>query len=348
MASDFKVFHTSHPAVNRFQCMLKVISRGGNRTVSSEKSRDAILRLTSWTHCWPWLHLKTPVHENQKQDRRQRAALACQPTSWHPYNVKSLQHLRRNLIHPWHLTTGKLHGYLCDLFQGHERVFTQVFRLCLFTRRHVSRLQNLKSAPSACFPQLLPKFSVCFCDGPGRSPLGQMISVSCFHKQPSPKGAPSLALTAPFTSSVNKWVLRLLPRQAPVTFRPPLVTVASTMNALNMFHSYSISSTFSRMHKKLLWRWRLKSRRIGSSTHYLFGFSGSFQQPATPPDPNHHQVLISWHRRPSFHPNVQNIQPQIRWSDNNKVDHQPSGFGDPVVSTLMSHIILKQGVWKAG
>lgn len=45
--------------------------------------------------------------------------------------------------------------------------------------------------------------------------------------------------------------------------------------------------------------------------HYLFGFTRSVQQRPPPPDPTHHQLLISWQLYSSVHLNVPDIQPRF-------------------------------------
>lgn len=68
-------------------------------------------------------------------------AESCQPKQSH--NVPSLRHHGSNLIHPWRLATGELFDCLSDLCQGYQRVFCQVFRLCLLPKGRSSQFQTL-------------------------------------------------------------------------------------------------------------------------------------------------------------------------------------------------------------
>ncbi|KAK9518317.1 hypothetical protein VZT92_019726 [Zoarces viviparus] len=73
------------------------------------------------------------------------------------------------------------------------------------------------------------------------------------------------SLTASLTSGVHHRVLGLPPRQAPMTFRPQLLAAASTIEALNMVHSDSMSPTSLGMCEKFFRRCELKTSRTGSS-----------------------------------------------------------------------------------
>lgn len=60
-----------------------------------------------------------------------------------PTVTQSLQHLRANLIHIWHLATKELSNYHGALNQRYKWGFTQIFRLCLLHRECIVWLQEV-------------------------------------------------------------------------------------------------------------------------------------------------------------------------------------------------------------
>lgn len=118
--------------------------------------------------------------------------------------------------------------------------------------------------------KLLPHPSFCFCDYLNCRPSGLLVPMCCLRRplsQPYSKSFLSSTWWPPFpmVSLPHHRVLVLPPQQAPMTFWPQLIAASSTMEALNMADSDSMSTASPGMQVKFFWRWELKTLRTGAS-----------------------------------------------------------------------------------